>query len=71
MNAFESFLSSSDNLRGLRTFSRLARHDISRWALTGGLAVELHILQRGGNVIERPLNDIDFIASSFDDIGRA
>lgn len=53
------------------TLRHLAAHDISRWALTGGLAIELHILARGGPSIPRPLHDIDFITDSFDAIPEA
>jgi hypothetical protein len=45
-----------------------ARHDISRWALTGGLTIELHILRLGGKPIVRRLHDLDFVAASFDSI---
>jgi hypothetical protein len=36
--------------------------------LTGGVAIELHILRLGGKPILRPLHDLDFIAASFDSI---
>jgi hypothetical protein len=52
--------------RAARTIRKLAQHDISGWALTGSLATEIHSLRRGGKSIARPLNDIDFIAASFD-----
>jgi hypothetical protein len=58
------FLSPADGDRAIRTLHKLAHHDISRWALTGGLAVECHA--RGDGV--RALNDIDFIAPGFDSI---
>jgi len=62
------FLSLDDANRALRTFRKLRRHDIQGWALTGGLAVEVHRLHRGCNGSVRALNDIDFIAESFDAI---
>jgi hypothetical protein len=65
---FDRFLSAADAGRALRTFRKLARHDISRWALTGGLATEIHSLRRGCPASTRRLNDIDFIAGSFDHI---
>lgn len=62
----ERFLSNADADRALRTFRKLARHDIRRWALTGGFAIEIHRLRRGCQPSLRSLNDIDFIADSFD-----
>jgi hypothetical protein len=62
---FEQFLAQSDTNRALRTFQKLANHDISRWALTGGLATEIHCLRRGCRPAVRSLNDIDFVADSF------
>jgi hypothetical protein len=64
----DSFLGATDSARVLRTFRNLAAHDISRWVLTGGIAIERHILCRGGPPDVRPLHDIDFIAESFDSI---
>ncbi len=60
-----AFLDEEDAIRAERTLQRLARHDVSGWALTGGLAIEIQIMARGGDPIRRPLNDIDFIAASF------
>jgi len=62
------FLNAADSARVARTFLDLARHDISRWAITGGVAIELHILRLGGKPIIRRLNDLDFVAASFDSI---
>src|SRR5216683_3886183 len=62
------FLSVADANRALRTFRKLGHHDIHGWALTGGLAVEVHRLRRGFQPSLRALNDIDFIAESFDGI---
>jgi hypothetical protein len=62
------FLSVADADRALRTLQNLDQHDIRDWALTGGLAVEIHRLRRGCQPSLRALNDIDFIAESFDDI---
>jgi hypothetical protein len=60
------FLSPADADRALRTFEKLARHNVDRWALTGGLATEIHRVRRGCAAVPRVLNDIDFIAASFD-----
>jgi hypothetical protein len=64
----DRFLSRIDADRGLRCFQKLARHDIAGWALTGGLAIELHHLLAGREADPRVLNDIDFIVGSFDRI---
>jgi hypothetical protein len=66
--AIDLFLNAADSARVTRTFLNLARHDISRWALTGGVAIELHILRLGGKPIIRRLNDLDFVVASFDSI---
>jgi hypothetical protein len=58
------FLSAADRDRAARTFHKLARHDIGRWALTGGLAIECH----APGPSARALNDIDFVAPDFDSI---
>jgi hypothetical protein len=62
----QRFLSVADAERALRVFGKLARHDIGRWALTGGIAVEIHLLRLGRQPSIRVLNDLDFIADSFD-----
>ncbi len=49
-----------------KTLQKLSRHDISRWALAGGLAVEIHCSGDGIPTSTRPLNDIDFVTASFD-----
>jgi hypothetical protein len=64
--SLELFLNAADCARVTRTLRKLAAHDISRWALSGGLAIELHILSRGGMPRLRPLHNIDFVAASFD-----
>ena len=65
---FHRFLSAAEADRALRSFEKLSRHDIRHWALTGGFAIEIHHMLRGHEPSPRPLNDIDFIADSFDDI---
>jgi hypothetical protein len=62
----ERFLGLADADRALRTLGKLSSHGIGRWALTGGLAVEIHRLLRGRHASARVLNDIDFVADSFD-----
>src|SRR6266436_624974 len=66
--AIELRLNAADSARVARTFRNLALHDISRWALTGGVDIEFHILRRGGESIIRCLHDLDFITASFDSI---
>jgi hypothetical protein len=63
-----AFLNATDAGRAERTLQKLARHDLSGWALTGGLAIEMHILSLGGEPICRPLHDVDFIADGFEAI---
>jgi hypothetical protein len=46
-------------------FNKLARHDIRRWALTGGFAFEIHALRLGLNAPARPWNDLDFVVPGF------
>ncbi|MGD0369717.1 MAG: hypothetical protein ABSA94_19870 [Acidobacteriaceae bacterium] len=70
---FDLFLAPSDADRAARTLSHLSRHDLTRFALTGGFAIELHVsaLQiqtRGGQPTLRPLHDIDFLVDSFRDL---
>jgi hypothetical protein len=67
----DSFLSATDSARVDRTFHNLAVQDTSGWALTGGVAIELHILRRGGQPGMRPLHDIDFVTESFASIPEA
>jgi hypothetical protein len=52
--------------RAWKTLRKLSRHDISRWALAGGLAVEIHCSCDGVPTATRRLSDIDFVTASFD-----
>jgi hypothetical protein len=67
---FAAFLSAHDAHRAERTFARLRRHGTAAWALTGSLAIELHRQQNGFGSEIRPLNDIDFLADSFEAIPK-
>lgn len=60
-------LSEPEALRAEQVFRKLFRHDVGKWALTGGFAIELHLSESRDNA-QRALNDIDFVAVSFDDI---
>jgi hypothetical protein len=64
----DAFFAPSDVPRLKETLRRLAAHDVSRWAVTGGVAIEMHIARSGGSPITRALHDIDFIAPSFEAI---
>jgi hypothetical protein len=60
-----AFYEKDDAVRAVRTLRLLAKHDISRWALTGGTAIELHLHQMGAQPCVRPLHELDFIAARF------
>ncbi|MGB9029513.1 MAG: hypothetical protein WCC27_05280 [Acidobacteriaceae bacterium] len=62
------FLSPADAARAAGTLHRLARHDLSGFSLTGGVAIEYQIHAHGGQLQLRPLHDIDFLVDSFDAI---
>jgi hypothetical protein len=62
----DRFLDPADARRAVETLKRLARHDVARFALTGGFAIEMQIAVRGGPTPVRPLHDIDFLVDSFD-----
>ncbi|MBZ5576757.1 MAG: hypothetical protein LAP40_09385 [Acidobacteriia bacterium] len=61
----QRFLSVGDAERLGRASEKLGRHDTSPWALSGGLAIEIHRLRRGCRPSIRALNDLDFVADSF------
>ena len=65
---FSAFLSQIDAVRAHRIFAILTSHSMDPLVLTGGLAIELHRLRAGQPPTMRPLNDIDFLARTFDDI---
>jgi hypothetical protein len=61
----DRFLCAAEAKRALKTVQKLLLHDISGWALAGGLAVEIHCLRGGLSSSTRPLNDIDFVGAAF------
>ncbi len=63
-----SFLTNSEADRLARAIRKLLRHDVSGWALTGGIAVELHCRIMGRPTQVRRLNDLDFITQDFAEI---
>lgn len=64
----DHFLSPADSARVQRTLDKLAALRLDRLALTGGLAIELHLACAGRQSSFRNLSDIDFIAPAFDAI---
>jgi hypothetical protein len=62
----QRFLSIGDSARAFNSLRKLAVHDVSRWVLVGGLAVEFHCLRVGHSHAIRHLNDIDFVAPAFE-----
>jgi hypothetical protein len=56
----------SNDAQAERVLLKLARHDIRPWALTSGLAFEIHSQRLGLDRFERPLNDLDFTTNLFD-----
>ena len=65
-SGMQRFLSIDDSTRVFHTLRKLALHDVSRWVLVGGLAVEFHCLRLGHSHALRHLNDIDFVAPAFE-----
>jgi hypothetical protein len=65
---FTKALSELDRERANQTLDKLARHDISGFALTGGFATEQHIKWHGVRPLIRPLHNVDFIVRSFESI---
>jgi hypothetical protein len=64
----DAFYSPEDARRVRRVLRKLAEHQMDRWALTGGLAIEVHLVSAGSEPSIRQLNDIDFIAPWFEAI---
>lgn len=67
----DEFLTAQDVDRASCVLRKLARYHLQHWALTGGLAIEIHSrFAKSGPHIRR-LNDLDFIADSFESIPSA
>jgi len=64
----DAFLSPTDSARAQHTLAKLGSHSLSPFVLTGGLAIEAHLACRGIPPASRPLNDVDFLVDSFDQI---
>ena len=65
---FDRFLTEPEVRRVATCLDRLRHCGVTEWALTGGLAVELRLAERGGQVEPRALNDLDFVTASFDSV---
>ncbi len=65
-----AFLSPEDACRAQRTLEKLREHFTTPLVLAGGLAVEFHLAHFEPASQSRPLNDLDFLADSFDEIPR-
>lgn len=65
-SAMKSFLSIGDATRAFNALRKLSLHEVSRWVLVGGLAVEFHCARIEHSHRIRHLSDIDFVAPSFD-----
>jgi hypothetical protein len=59
-------LSAADACRAIGSFEKLCRHEIGDWALTGSLALDIHAMRLGMDALTRTLNDLDFVAGSFE-----
>jgi hypothetical protein len=65
-SGMQCFSSIGDSTRAFDTLRKLAVHEVSRWVLVGGLAVEFHCLRFGRSHPVRHLNDIDFVVPAFE-----
>lgn len=63
-------LAPADADRATRTLRRLARLDLSRFVLAGGIAIDLQLTACDTQPLTRPLHDIDFLIDSFHQIPR-
>jgi len=57
------FFSPTDRVRAELTLHKIANFKESRWAITGGLAIEMHLYQHAVESFIRPLHDIDFMTA--------
>jgi hypothetical protein len=64
----KSFLTEADGRRVEACFARLRHCEVTEWALTGGVAIELRLMEQGDRVALRALNDLDFATTSFDTV---
>jgi len=65
-SGMQCFLSIGDSTRVFNTLRKLALHEVSRWVLVGGLAVEFHCVRSGHSSPIRHLTDIDFVTAAFE-----
>ncbi|MGA9668536.1 MAG: hypothetical protein WBQ94_04965 [Terracidiphilus sp.] len=65
-----AFLPAANAERAKLTMARLLRNDRAQLVLTGGLAMEFHRLRCGCTAQPRPLNDVDYLADTFDAVPK-
>ena len=61
---FDHFLASADATRVCRVLEKFAIHDLRKFALTGSLALETHLIGLGHLPRARTLNDVDIVVES-------
>jgi hypothetical protein len=61
---FDHFLASADATRVCRVLEKFAIHDLRKFALTGSLALETHLIGLGHLRRARTLNDVDIVVDS-------
>src|SRR6266702_855324 len=65
---FERFLAEAEIRHVGTCLATLRRHGVAEWALSGGVAIELRLIEQSGEVEPRSLNDLDFATASFDTV---
>lgn len=65
---FEHFLAEADVRRVGACLAMLRRCEVTGWALTGSVAIDLRLIEKGNQVRRRALNDLDFATPSFDTV---
>jgi hypothetical protein len=61
---FDHFLAADDAARVCRVLDKFATHDLRRFALTGSLALETHLIGLGHVPRARTLNDVNIVVES-------
>jgi hypothetical protein len=68
---FDHFLAGADATRVCRVLEKFAIHDRRKFALTGSLALETHLIGLGHVPRARALNDVDIVVESIASIPEA
>ena len=68
---FDHFLAATDATRVCRVLEKFAIHDFRKFALTGSLALEGHLIGLGHVPHARTLNDVDVVVESIASIPEA